>query len=59
MTALATSNFSYYPLIWMFQSRNMEHSVKRIHGLILTLKLFHNVTPVIEKYLKIVFTFIN
>ena len=25
------SQFSYYPLIWMFHSRAMEHRISRIH----------------------------
>ena len=29
--AFIMSQFSYYPLIWMFHSRDMEHRINRIH----------------------------
>ena len=31
MKAFASSQFSYFPLIWMFHSRKMEHRINRIH----------------------------
>ena len=31
MKSFITSQFSYYPLIWMFHSRNLNNKIKRIH----------------------------
>ena len=30
-TAIASSQFSYYPLIWMFHNRKMEYRINSIH----------------------------
>ena len=41
MKALNTSQFSYCPLIWMFDSRNLNNKINRIHERALRL-VYHN-----------------
>ena len=47
MNAFILSQFSYCPLIWMFQSRKLNHRINKIHER--ALRLYKMITNVLLK----------